>query len=97
MADDTDDSLDAQLATNLSNLKWTPAPESCSTCKALWERGPNLFCRRYPPTVQIAMQPGAPMMIDGKVQQTMQKMIESQYPPTQKDHWCGEWRPKVLQ
>ena len=71
----------------------TIGAESCASCRALWERGPNLFCRRYPPTVNVILQQDQ-QMIAGVMRPVMQKMIESQYPPTQRDHWCGEWMPR---
>ncbi len=81
-----DDTLDLSTVAPFSG----PITESCGNCRALWEKGSQLWCRRRSPQVQVMQMPGQ-QMINGKVQQVMQTQILGQYPPTSKDQWCGDW------
>lgn len=43
------------------------------------------FCRRYPPTVFLLNGP-----------QPGQIVLQSQYPPASRDHWCGEYTARPV-
>lgn len=62
------------------------ADGNCNSCGYSWndpKRGHALFCRRYPPTVEMKEFPN---QITGK----MDSAVVATYPPVQEDGWCGE-------
>ncbi len=64
--------------------------ENCGNCRFVKSVMGGLFCRRYPPTVQMGFRPD-PLLGQPRI------TIESHFPPIQKDGWCGEWLPEMEQ
>jgi hypothetical protein len=59
---------------------------TCGVCSYSWndpKRGNALFCRRYPPTVEMKE-------LMNSITQKFESGLVTAYPPIQKDGWCGE-------
>lgn len=65
----------------------------CGNCKFSLRDGPNLLCRRYPPTV-FMVQVQRHVVI-GPMQEGPQSALQSAFPPMGHDGWCGEHQLKV--
>ena len=62
------------------------AEESCSNCRFHINRQ----CRRYPP------RPGGIIPIQGVIDRQPRPAIMWGNPEPADDHWCGEWRPRLV-
>ncbi len=59
---------------------------TCENCIYVWTdptRGNALFCRRYPPTVEMKE-------FMNNITRKMDSAVVTTYPPVQKEAWCGE-------
>ena len=57
-------------------------PQACSRCRYVSATLGKLKCRRYPPHATVIALPKGMMVV-------------SEFPPTQPDHWCGEWQANI--
>jgi hypothetical protein len=85
------DQLSAPMPLHLPGSLRQP---SCARCEHVFREGPNLKCRRYPPTLHVLLVPKPPPALDAG-RPVIQHIVD--FVPVQPTMRCGEYKPTLAE